>query len=384
MNDPHQRPDTIDSAHGAAEEVEIDLVKVLARAVRGYRTILAFTLGALVLSVAISLSLGKTYTAQAVFLPPVAPDALQATSLLLRQSPSDVYLGMLASRSVEDSVIDQTHLMSVYRVRLRSRMRDILAKLSVFSVEKNALVTITVTTKDPKLSADIGNAYLEALYKLNGAMSASSSSHRSEFFEEQLDQERNSLAEAEYNMQQMQEKTGMVLPQEEAQAGLTATARLQASIGEAQARLSSLLTGSTEQNPQVIQQRAQIDALREELRQQQISETSRPGTGLPSTAKLPALMLDYVRKSRELKERETLFETLTVQYEKARLASLDPGPQLEIVDPAIVPDHKSGPPRTLIVLGATFFGFVLGLLTVLLAGPFARLKRRYREVSARM
>jgi uncharacterized protein involved in exopolysaccharide biosynthesis len=381
--DPHPQPLASDPAPHPAGEIEIDLMKVAVRAVRGYRVVLAFTLAGIVFSVIVSLSLAKTYTAQAVFLPPVNPDAVQATSLLLRQDPSDLYLGMLASRSVADSVIDAVHLLAVYHTTSRGQARDILAHQSDFSVEKNALISVTITTRDPNLSAQIGNAYLDALYKLNGAMSASASTHRRQFFEEQLQTESNALAEAEFNMKQMQEKTGMVLPTEEAQAGLSATARLQASIEEDQARLSSILTGSTEQNPEVIQLRAQIDSLRAELRQQQISEKSTPGTGLPSTAKMPELMLDYVRKSRDLKERETLYDTLTEQYEKARLAALDPGPQLEVVDRAVVPEHKSGPPRTKIVFVGTVLGFILGLLVVLLVDPLRRLMRKYHEIAAR-
>jgi len=175
-----------------------------------------------------------------------------------------------------------------------------------------------------------------------------------------------------------------VLPEGEAQAGLSATVRLQESIEDAEARLASIKTGSTDQNPQVIMLQAQIDALKSQLHQQQVSSHATPGTGIPSTANMPAIMLDYVRKSRDLKESEALYESLNQQYERSRLAALDPGPQLEIVDRAILPEHKSGPPRTLIVLEGTGLGALLGLLQVLLIAPYRRLVRRYFEVSSQI
>jgi len=79
--------------------------------------------------------------------------------------------------------------------------------------------------------------------------------------------------------------------------------------------------------------------------------------------------MEIVRKMRDVKLNETLYDTLTAQYEKARIESLDPGPQFQIVDRAIVPEQKAGPPRRLIVLGAIVLGFLAGVVWVLVAKP---------------
>jgi uncharacterized protein involved in exopolysaccharide biosynthesis len=350
-----------------SKEIEINLMYAVNHIIRGYRTVLLCALVGFILSVAIALRLPKTYTAEAVFLPPSSPESIASSSLILRQDPSDLYLGMLSSRTIAHSVIDQVHLKDVYHVKLYADARTQLDRQSKFSVNKNMLISISITTQDPKLSTDIANAYLDALYKLNGSMSASASAHRSQFFLEQLDHEREQLAQAEYDMQAVQEKTGMILPEGEAAAGLNATARLQAAEEDAETRLSTLLLSSTEENPQVQQLRTQIATLQGEIRRGQTSPSGSPGTGIPSGARLPGLMLDYARQSRELRERETLYNTLVQDYEKARLAALDPGPQLQIVDKAIMPEGKSGPPRTLIVLVSTFLAGVLGLIWVLFA-----------------
>jgi uncharacterized protein involved in exopolysaccharide biosynthesis len=289
---------------------------------------------------------------------------------------------MLSSRSVADSVIDQVHLMDVYHAKHRTDARTILDKQTKYSVNKNTLISISVVTQDPHLSADIANAYLDALFKLNGSMSASASFHRSEFFYEQLESERVQLAQAEADMQAVQEKTGIILPENEAVAGLTATARLQSELEDSQTRLSTLLLSSTDQNPQVQQLRTQIGSLQAQISRQQTSPNGSPATGIPSGARMPALMLDYVRKDRELKERETLYESLVSQYEKTRLASLDPGPQLQVVDRAIIPEGKSGPPRTIIVIVGTFLSGLAGLLWVLFAEPLRRLLDRLQTIGA--
>jgi uncharacterized protein involved in exopolysaccharide biosynthesis len=376
---PHAEPHGTDSG---ANEVEINLVQYVSRIFAGYRTILAAAFIGCLLSIGVAMALHKTYTAQAMFLPPLSPESLQASSIFSRQNPSDLYLGMLESRTVSDGVIDRVHLKDVYRTPLYAVARAHLAHQAKFDVSKNNLIDITVVTEDPKLSTDIANAYLDALYELNGSMTASASAHRRQFFEVQLDAERNALAQAEADMQAVQERTGIILPEGEAAAGLSATARLEGALQDAQTRLSSLLLSETDQNPQVQNLRKQIATLEGLIAKQQIGPNASPGSGLPSGARLPGLMADYLRKSRTLKERDALYESLLQQYEKARLASDDPGPQLQIVDRAVLPERKSGPPRTLIVLAGTLLAGALGLLWVLLAEPLRAFGRRYAAVSA--
>jgi uncharacterized protein involved in exopolysaccharide biosynthesis len=46
-----------------------------------------------------------------------------------------------------------------------------------------------------------------------------------------------------------------------------------------------------------------------------------------------------------------------------------------VVDRAVVPDHRSSPKRTLIVLGAMIFGMILGVGWAFAAEGYARLSR---------
>ncbi|MFI5072487.1 MAG: GumC family protein [Terriglobales bacterium] len=371
------------------DEVEWNLISALRVALRGRRLVYACTLAGLLLGIVIAFALPEWYAADAVFLPPRASDtmipnlsggggagAAGGAALLLQQDPSDMYLGMLASRSVEDDVIDHLGLMAIYHAKKRVDARNALKGQAKFKVDKNALISIEISAKDPKLAANIANAYLEALYRLNGSMVASSSAHRRAFYEEQMESQKEALDAAEVALKQAEEKTGIVLPEGAAQAGLRTIVDLQAAIGSAEAKLSGIRMGATENNPQVMQARAELAELRAQLeRQQADSAKQKPGTGLASSAALPGLAMELVRKMRDVKLNETLYDTLTQQYERARIESLDPGPQFQIVDRAIVPERKAGPPRKLIALGGIVLGFLAGLAWVLMERPAKRLIR---------
>jgi uncharacterized protein involved in exopolysaccharide biosynthesis len=273
-------------------------------------------------------------------------------------------------------VIDHLGLMAIYRAKKKVDARNALKGQSKFKVDKNSLISIEITSNDPKLSTNIANAYLEALYRLNGSMVASSSAHRRAFYEEQMESQKEALDAAEVALKQAEERTGIVLPEGAAQAGLRTVVDLQSAIGSAEAKLSGIRIGATEDNPQVIQARAEIAELRAQLKRQQANSAKhRPGAGLASTAALPGLTMELVRKIRDVKLNEALYDTLTQQYERARIESLDPGPQFQIVDRAIVPERKAGPSRRLITLGGIVLGFLVGLAWVWMERPAKQLIR---------
>ena len=190
----------------------------------------------------------------------------------------------------------------------------------------------------------IANAYLDALYRLNGSMVASASAHRRAFFEEQMESQKEALDAAEVALKQAEEKTGIVLPEGEAQAGLRTMVDLQAAIGSCGDKALRATHGRHGRQSTGGSGSRELAELRAQLARQQANSAKQgPRAGLASSAALPGLAMELVRKMRDVKLNETLYDTLTAQYEKARIESLDPGPQFQIVDRAIVPERKAGP-----------------------------------------
>ena len=68
--------------------------------------------------------------------------------------------------------------------------------------------------------------------------------------------------------------------------------------------------------------------------------------------------MDYVRKLRDVKYYETIFDILARQFELAKLDEAKEGAIIQVVDPAVPPDKRSFPKRTLIVIVATFVGLL--------------------------
>jgi uncharacterized protein involved in exopolysaccharide biosynthesis len=310
------------------------------------------------------------YTATATFLPPESTGGLSSTSAMLSQisgfgassllgggkNQTDFCISILKSRAVADTIIDRFHLMELYNVKKRSAAQGMLQGQSLFLPDtKGPFVTITVTDRKPERARDLANAFLDALQETSARLSMTESSKRRSFYEQQLLQEKDALASAEVALKEQEEKSGIVAPTGQTMSHIQSQAQIQAQITEREARLAALLASETEQNPDVLSLRGEISNLRGQLTQLQ------RGTSLDqaSTAQMPALQLEYIRKERDVKFHEALFELLSKQYEAARLDTSRETP-LQVLDRATTPDTKSGPRRNLLMAFGVLLGTIAG------------------------
>jgi uncharacterized protein involved in exopolysaccharide biosynthesis len=65
-----------------------------------------------------------------------------------------------------------------------------------------------------------------------------------------------------------------------------------------------------------------------------------------------------------MKYHEALYELLMRQYESAKLDEAHSAPLVQVVDYAVVPDSKAGPPRTLLTVLAALLGGFIGAARV--------------------
>src|SRR5215469_2640236 len=360
---------------------ETDLVQIFSLLIREKRVIWGFSLVLMAITAVIVFGVMRPmYTGEAAFLPPQAPPGSNMSQLAAQlspmgamsalsslKSPGDVYLGILGSRTVADSVIKRFDLQNVYGTKRYSDTVKKLAARSSFNSGKNTLITISVEDHDPKRAADMANAYMDVLREQNGRLALTDASQRRLFFEQQLEHEKNALEDAEVDLKKTEEKTGLIAPLGQAQVEIETAAQMRAEIASRQVELAAMKQGATDQNPAVIRLETQIADLQRQLeRIENDKGRSHPGNLQPPAAKVPELALDYVRKQREVKYHETLFELIARQYENARLDESREAPVLQVIDNAVVPDRKSGPPRLLAVLASCVIGLIMGACWVLI------------------
>jgi tyrosine-protein kinase Etk/Wzc len=378
------------SQPSSSEGAGMDLMELATLVLQGKRTILQFILVAAVLAAIIVYLLMKpTYTGEAVFLPPQTSPGSSMSQLASQlgslgalgglaglKNPGEVYLGILGSRTVADEMIKRFDLQKVYKTKKLSDAEKKLKNNSQFVAGKDGLITISVETHDAKLAADLANGYMDALREQNGRLALTDASQRRLFFEQQLEREKNALADAEVDLRKTQEQTGLIVPGGQAQVAIQSNAELRAEITSRQVELAALRQGATDQNPAVVRLQTEIAGLEQQLQKLQNDSGKRqPGNVQLPTAKVPEFALQYVRKQREVKYHEVLFELIARQYESARLDESREAPLLQVVDQAKTPDKKSGPPRALLLLASCVIGAFAGASWIIVKHYIARLQQ---------
>jgi uncharacterized protein involved in exopolysaccharide biosynthesis len=367
-------PSWTEDPDGKESEIDLSIIK---NAIKHHRRIvILFSLIPAILAGSIAFLVGPTYTAEAAFLPPSSGSGASAlSSALLGQlggnmassalggikDPTLIYIGILGSRSVSDAIIQRFDLSTVYHKKKLSLTELALKQHAKFVSGKNSITTISVDDKNPKRAADIANAYLEELHKANNRLALTESAQRRRFFEEQVEKEKNALADAEVDLATTQQQTGLIQPAGQTLLQMQSIAQTQAQIAARQVELASLMQGATEQNPEVVRLRSEVSGLQAELNRLQNSKsTAQSGNIQIPTAKVPELGLLYLRKARNLKYHEELYQLLLRQYVSAELDESRSSPLLQVLDYAVVPDRKSGPHIGLIILGTLFVGMIAG------------------------
>ena len=342
--------------------------------------------GGLIMAV-VAFLLPPMYTATASIMPPQQQQS--TSSALLAQlgsiggiagsnlgikSTSDLYVGLLGSRTIADELIREFDLRQLYRVKTIEDARKVLKSRSRISAGlKDQLVSISVDDRDPIRAAALANAYVDGLYKQNGRLALTEPAQRRLFFERQMETQKKSLADAEAALKATQERTGVLQVNSQVESVIQSMARLRAEGASREVALSSLKNAATPQNPEVVRQQTELEALRDQLQKLEAStDPRRPGDPMILTSQVPKAGLEYVRALRDLKYNETLFELLSKQYEAARIDEARDAPIIQVVDSAVPPERKSWPPRSGLALAGALGCFVLACLTSLGRAIFRR------------
>jgi tyrosine-protein kinase Etk/Wzc len=333
----------------------------------------AFTIAAL----ALALLLPTRFTAKTTILPPQQEGSLGsalssqlsgigglatlAGNALGLKNSNEMYVAMLKSQAVEDAMINRYGLMKEYHCRYLSQARKVFEKrFQVDGNGKDGLIHISVDDHDPGRAAEMANGYVEEFRALSQGMAITEAAQRVVFFEQQVDETREKLAEAEEALKETEQKTGMLQLDSQARALIESAAMLRAQIEAKEVQIQMMRTYAGDQNASLIEAEQGLDGLRAQLQKLGGSEDDDTAGLIEPKGMVPETGLEYIRKYRDAKYYETIYEFLARQLELAKLDQAKEGALIQTVDPAIVPDHRSFPPRLWIVVAGVSLGLLVG------------------------
>jgi uncharacterized protein involved in exopolysaccharide biosynthesis len=381
------------SADLSRPHAELSVLDILAILAGQKRFILRFLLGAAVLATVIAFALPGRYEGKVVMLPPqqsssigsallgqlggsmgsLAPLASLAGGSSLLKNPADMYVALLTSRTVEDAIIRRFGLMAEYREKRMSDARKELEKrTTAVAGAKDGLIRLSVEDRDPKRAADLANSYVEEFRKLSATLAITEAARRRLFFQQQLDQARDELTKAEEAMRETQQSTGVLQIDSQARSLIESAAILRGQVVAKQVQIQSMRSFAAEDNPALILAKQELAALEAQLERVAGSQPDKGSDLILSKGRVTGAGLEYLRRLRDLKYNETVFELLAKQFEIAKLDEAREGSIVQVVDSAVVPDKRSSPHRLLIIIGATIFSLFVACFWVVMREGWTR------------
>ena len=298
-----------------------------------------------------------------------------AGDLLGVKTTGALFMAVMRSRTVEDRIIQRFDLQKVYRTALQVSARQQLEiNTGISEDRKSGVITLRVTDRNPNRAASIAGAYVSEVDALMANLNTSSAQRERVFLEERLSTIKVELESAEKDFSQFASKNGAIDITMQGKAMLEGAAALQGELIAAESELEGLRQIYSDNNVRVRSTQARIN----ELRNQQaklggkyngtgsVSPDSSAGDSYPTLRQLPILGVPYADKFRQLKIEEAVFETLTKEYELAKVQEAKETPAVKVLDSPEVPERKSYPPRALITV--TGMACALTLATIWIFG----------------
>jgi uncharacterized protein involved in exopolysaccharide biosynthesis len=357
MSDSSQRQhqETTGGSEDGDEISLLDIAQVIAENLR-FLVLVPLLVGLAALG--ISFLITPTFTAKTQILSPqqqgAAASLLQglgalgglASAATGLKNPNDQFVAMLKSRTVADGLIEQFNLTTRYKSETLGDARKALESRSNILAGKDGLISVEVEDRDPKVAAEIANAYIDRLGRLMATLALTEAQQRRRFFEKQITNAKERLVEAETQLLASGVDPSIVRKSPIAMVG--AIAQVQAQIAAQEVKIGALRGYLSESSPDMRQAQTELQALRVQLskldRGQQPMDESQGG---------------YVSRYREVKYYETLFDLFAKQYELAKIDEAREGSTIQVIDAAVPSEKKIKPKKAMIATVATLgAGFI--------------------------
>jgi capsule polysaccharide export protein KpsE/RkpR len=290
-----------------------------------------------------------------------------AGSLLGAKNNGALFVALLHSGTVSGHLMDRFDLQRVYHKRYREDTAKRLGRLTKITEDpKSGVITIAVTDETRERARDLAQGYLDELNNLVAKVNTSSAHREREFIEQRLNTVQAELQRAQLELSDFSSKNTTIDIKEQTRATVDAGAKLEGQLIAGQSELDSLRQIYGDQNVRVRAAEARNAILQRELQRANGQSTPDPdgkdvdaSHPYPALRRLPELGVRWANLYRNVRIHETVFDLLSEEYETARIEEVKSIPTVSVIDVPQLPEKKSGPHRTLIVLIATFLSLVI-------------------------
>ncbi|HPG41028.1 MAG TPA: GNVR domain-containing protein [bacterium] len=378
-----------------AAVTEIHLLDLLGELVDARMLLLRNFIVTITLILSISFLLPRKYMAETTLMPPQEAEKSAMSGIISELSmpgvglpltsttSSEMMTEILKSRSVNELVLQREFTVKdktlpLYKhLKFRSVEKGLLriGKYTRFFVSKQGIITVAAEMRNPQLAADVANAYVEELDRINRVKSVSRAKNSRIYIESQLQETNAKLLAATKELAHFQQQNKAVSLQDQMKASIQQAGELKGQIIAKEVQIGVMLQTMKKENPLVIRAQKELDEMNrryKELQYGQQGDEQAEGEFYVPFTDVPEVGLKLAELTREVKVQETVWELLNQQYYQAKIEEARNTPTVQVLDYAEPPVIPSWPRKKLLVI-------VFGLLSILLTMIWIFMRRSYRQ-----
>ncbi len=354
--------------------------------------IIIFTAICAIASIVVSLMLPVWFTAKVNVVPP--KDASGTSGLMgsvtsalkdfglsklgSKSGESYSFIVILESRTVVDSMISKFNLAETYDIpdTLMDDIRaEFLGNVDV-TYEKEGNYLISITDKDKQRCAEMANYYVDLANTFAIKLSKTETTDNLNYLEKRLNATDSTLREIGTKLQVYAKSKQVISPLDQAQAVSMSLAEFKAQAIQYEIQYQFLRDNYGEDYSKTKLIKDLYLKSQEKLEELETKPGFAGNFALTDAAEVG---INYLRLYAEFETFTKVKAFLMPMYEETRLELNKNQKNLYILDNAIAPQKKSKPKRSVIVVGATFGGFLLAILFVVLFNSYRDLMEKYRR-----
>lgn len=301
----------------------------------------------------------------------------------------ETILVILNSENLKERLIEEFDLEEVYGKTIKE---ELFLKLNeAITVEEvreggfgfNPIVSVKIMVEDesPERAQEMNEFILDELERRMQALNEESTGRNLEIIEQRFDRNLNQLQEAENELNEFQNRYGIIQTSSQLEALISNLAEVKTNIVKEEIELEILSSQLDDNSSQVQRKKQEIQALEASYNElvQKSENVESVSDAFYSLYDLPDLLLRYGRLLREVEVQNNIYELLLPQLEQQRLFLANKGSGLQIIDEADLPTYKYKPKRLYIVLAGAMFSVFFAFTVIYLRELYSDEESEYRE-----
>lgn len=283
------------------------------------------------------------------------------------------------SNTTLDALNEKYDITKKYKIKnqIRSKTREAIKKrLSVDFDESSNILTISYTDIDPLFVKNIVNSIVDVLKIRFNILNENRALEQKYTIELKLSEVESSIVILENRAKEFQKRYGVANVEALATEQVTIVARLRSELILKDMEIANYSKITRIDDPLTKKLRDERMILEAKINELEFGNpnSSINNRVMPSQQEMPKIAFDYARLQRDLLVQTEVYKMLNQQYEMAKLSSTGQDSVFQVLELGEVPDKKSGPVRSKIVIISTLVGVLLSLIGVLMFESIRSLK----------